>query len=97
MGYGIFPPASPKGNGRTISFKRNGVFQRSTLDTLLFNGIYQLRTKSDCAQEKATFLSTNDPEFVNNITVMVRNDSLFISTPSCYIDGATSIYKKISD
>jgi hypothetical protein len=97
MGFGIFPPTAPAGNGRTISFKRNGVFQRSAHDTLLFNGIYLLRTKSDCAQEKATFLSTNDPGFVNNFTVMVRNDSLFISTPSCYIDGATSIYKKISD
>ena len=97
LGYGIFPPAVPEGNGRIISFKRNGVFQRWAHDTLLFKGIYQLRIKSDCSQKKATFLNTNDAEFVDNFTVIVRNDSLFISTPSCYTDGATSIYRKISD
>ena len=97
IGFGVFPPPAPAGNGKIISFKRNDVFQRYAHDTLLFKGIYQLRSKSDCGEEKAVFLSTNDPEFVNNFTVMVRNDSLFISTPSCYSDGATSIYKKISD
>lgn len=97
LGYGIFPPPAPEGNGKIISFKRNGVFQRWAHDSLLFKGTYKLRTKSDCAEKSAVFLSTNDPEFVNNFTVMVRNDSLFISTPSCYTDGATSIYRKIPD
>ncbi len=94
IGYGIFPPAAPPGNGKIISFSRNGVFQRYAHDTLLFKGIYQLRTKSDCAEKTAVFLNTNDPEFVNDFTVMVSNDSLFISTPSCYTDGAVSIYKR---
>ncbi len=97
LGYGIFPPPAPEGNGKIISFSMNGVFQRYAHDTLLFKGIYQLRTKSDCAEKTSVFLSTNDPEFVNNFKVMVSNDSLFISTPSCYTDGAVSIYKKIPD
>ena len=97
IGYGIFPPPSTAGNGKVISFSKNGGFERYAHDTLLFKGIYQLRSKTDCAQETAVFLSTNDPGFVNNFTVMVRNDSLFISTPSCYSDGATSIYQKIPD
>lgn len=55
LGYGIFPPSAPEGNGRIISFKRNGVFQRWAHDTLLFKGIYHLRAKSDCAEKQQFF------------------------------------------
>lgn len=95
-GYPFNFPSYPPGNGRIIVIKENGSFERFTNDTLLFKGYYTLEKKKDCYQsEKQIFFSTNDDSFAKGNSILVENDSLFLSTPSCFADGGTSIYRKI--
>lgn len=95
-GYPFNSPVYPPGNGRIIVIKQNGSFERFSNDTLLFKGQYTLKSKKDCYQtEKKVFFSTNDDSFANGNSIRVENDSLFLSTPSCYADGGTGIYRKI--
>lgn len=86
----------PAGNGKIIVFEKNGLFERRSHDTVLFRGRYSLSKRKDCyGQEKYVFLNTNDNSFVNGYTISMRDDSLLISTPNCYQDGGTGIYRRL--
>lgn len=94
---GILTGSYPPGNGFILSFDKRLNFKRLSHDNLLYKGNYKLQEKPDCFQKTSVFLTTTDPLFPGDWFVEVRNDSLILSTPSCYTDGASSIYRKISD
>jgi len=75
---------------------QDGSFERFSHDTLLFRGNYFLEEKKDCYQSlKQFFFRTDDASFVNDNSIRLQGDSLFLSTPGCYADGGTSIYRKL--
>jgi len=96
-GYPFLNNALPPGNGRIVVFGTNGNFERRQHDTLLFKGNYQLNERKDCyGDEKKIFLIHNDPVFIKDDYVHITADGfLHISSPNCYQDGGTSIYRKL--
>lgn len=96
IGYPFNENYQPPGNGKIIYFSKGGSFERRSHDTVLFKGSYTLYQKKDCnSNEKKIFLITSDPSFVQNFSISISGDSLFISSPSCFNDGGTSIYRKL--
>jgi hypothetical protein len=96
VGYPFTYPVLPAGNGRLLIFGKNGNFERRNFDTIIFKGNYFLSEKKDCSgNEKTVFIATTDSSFSNNNSIAVKGDSLFLSTPNCYADGGTSIYRRI--
>lgn len=97
VGYPFNFPSYPPGNGIIIEIGKNGSFKRYTHDTLIFKGLYNLIQKKDCqGSQKLSFFKTNDPSFANDDSIEIQGDSLFFSTASCYADGGSAIYRKIS-
>lgn len=95
-GFGVPTPALPPGNGRIIEFGGDGGFKRRQHDTLLFKGTYSLQKKKDCfGEEKPVFVQTNDANFTNGYIVSRIGDNLFISSPNCFVDGGSAIYRKL--
>jgi len=95
-GYPFSNPVLPPGNGIIIVFGENGNFERRNHDTLVFKGNYRLHERKDCSgDEKKTFLDTNDSMFVKDDYVNIRDGRLHISTPNCYQDGGTAIYRRL--
>ena len=96
VGYGVFDPPLPPGNGKIIAFEKGSNFKRYAHDTLLFNGNYSITRKKDCGLEHfRAFLGTTDASFANGRTIDIRGDSLFLSTSNCLVDGGTAIYRRI--
>lgn len=96
-GFGINRQLPP-GNGYIIVFGLHGDFQRWQHDTLIFKGSYLLTERKECyGDEKEVFLATTDPHFVKDYSVNFYNGQLFISTPNCYIDGGSGIYRKLEN
>lgn len=86
-----------QGNGNVIVLSTEGIFERRIDDSITFQGSYVLQRNKEC--NKATgdiALSTNersDPRPV--FFVQLDADNLQLSTPYCYADGATSIYRRV--
>jgi hypothetical protein len=98
VGYPFNFPSLPPGNGKIIVLYQNGSFERFTHDTLIFRGKYFLEEKTDCYQnQKQVFFRTDDTSFANDKLIQMKGDSLFFSTPGCYADGGTSIYRKLTN
>jgi len=96
VGYPFNYPTLPAGNGRLLVFGKNGSFKRRNFDTITYKGYYFLSERQDCSgNEKMVFITTTDSSFSNNNSISVKGDSLFLSTPNCYADGGTSIYRRI--
>jgi hypothetical protein len=91
-----FLPPSPPGNGRIIVLYESGRFERWQHDTLIFKGTYKLDKKDDCEPRIDGFsFSTNDPNFSKSNRIDIMDGKLTLSTPSCYIDGGTSYYRRL--
>ncbi len=96
VGYGVFDPPLPPGNGKIIEFGNGRNFKRYAHDTLLFNGSYSISRKKDCYSDQfKSFLKTSDASFANERVVIIKGDSLMLSTSACLIDGGVAIYRKI--
>jgi hypothetical protein len=96
VGYPFNYPTLPAGNGRLLVFEKNGSFERRNFDTIIFKGYYFLSERQDCSgDQKTVFLTTTDTSFSNNTSIAVKGYSLFLSTPNCYADGGTTIFRRI--
>jgi hypothetical protein len=85
----------PQGNGNIIEFAKDGQFVKKSKDSITFNGRYDIITDKECNKSGNVALQTNEAVngFVRFITI--ENLKLQLSTPSCYADGATSIYRRV--
>ncbi|HUC82432.1 MAG TPA: hypothetical protein VMR70_16115 [Flavisolibacter sp.] len=85
----------PQGSGHIIAFTKDGRFIRKLKDSIIFSGRYAIVTNKECTKTGNLALQTtetaNGP--VNFITI--ENLKLQLSTPACYSDGATSVYRRI--
>ncbi|HEX7906269.1 MAG TPA: hypothetical protein VF487_20485 [Chitinophagaceae bacterium] len=85
-----------QGNGNVIVLSTEGVFERRIDDSITFQGSYVLQRNKEC--NKATgdiALSTNEGSDPRPLFVQLDADNLQLSTPYCYADGATSIYRRV--
>lgn len=83
------------GNGNLLIFGNDGSFQRKKQDTVLFNGTFSVIISKECSSNGDQALTTSEsagatPQFIN-----IYTDSLVLSTPSCYQDGGSTVYKRI--
>lgn len=84
------------GNGNLLVFGDDGSFQRKKQDTVLFTGTFSVIISKECSSNGDQALTTNEsstgttPQFI-----ALNADSLVLSTPSCYQDGGSTIYKRI--
>ena len=87
----------PAGNGRIIVLGEDGAFERRSHDTVLARTRYFLVKKKDCdLEEKQVFFGTEDGYYSSDHQVISRNnDTLYIGTSSCLLDGGTGIYYKL--
>lgn len=86
----------PTGNGNFIIFGEDGSFERKKNDSLIFKGIYSLIISKECSSSGDQAIITSEfpdaaPQFIS-----VFPDSLELRTPSCYQDGGSIIYSKVS-
>jgi len=92
----IIPPtAYPQGNGNIIEFAKDGRFIRKLKDSITFNGHYNIVTNKECNKSGNLSLQTNETANGSVRFITIENSKLQLSTPSCYADGATSIYRRI--
>jgi len=88
--------AYPPGNGNTISFSRGFVFETRTHDTLTSRGTYSLVRKNDCDADRELSLKTvSISSEASYHHVDIEDGKLSLGTPSCYMDGGTSVWKKL--
>jgi hypothetical protein len=86
----------PAGNGGIIVLFNDGRFERHINDSIIFNGKFLLNKSHECDKPNSDIaLSTNESS--NSIPLFVRIESgkLHLSTPYCYADGASTIYRRI--
>lgn len=95
IGYPFNEQSLPPGNGKIIVLDKNGSFSRYQHDVLIFKGSYSIESRKDCGRNnKQSFFHNNDSLTMDGLVIDVRNDSLFLSTPSCFADGGTTIYRR---
>jgi hypothetical protein len=95
-GYPFNQPVLPLGNGRIIVVGENGVFERKQHDTLIFRGNYSIQTKKDCHERNSDIIfSTNESASGDYRFIEISDGKLLLSTPNCYQDGATAIYRRL--
>ena len=85
-----------QGNGNIIVLSAKGIFERRIGNSITFQGSYVLERSKEC--NKATgdiALSTNERSDSKPLFVQLDTDNLQLSTPYCYTDGATSIYRRV--
>ena len=87
--------AYPQGNGNIIEFTKNGRFLQKLKDSVTFNGRYEIVSSKECDKAGNVALKTNDSGNGSLRFITLENETLRLSTPSCYMDGAISIYKRI--
>ena len=95
-GYPFINQALPAGNGRIIIFGSNGLFERKAHDTFILRGSYNLQERKDCyGNEQHVFLNATDSGFINNYSLDIINARLYISSPNCFADGGSSVWRKL--
>jgi len=95
-GYPFLNNSLPPGNGKIIVIGKNGSFERRNHDTTIFKGSYLLEERKDCyGDEKYVFFKTSDSTFPDYKSIRVVEGRLHLSSPNCYQDGGTSIYRKL--
>ena len=85
----------PPGNGNVLILGTDGSYESKTPDTVLYNGSYSLKRKRDCFQQQTDIILSTDHPLTTIQYVMVKKDSLSLSTPSCYADGGTAFYRRL--
>jgi hypothetical protein len=86
----------PQGNGNTIGFAEDGRFLKKLKDSVTFNGHYDIVTSKVCDKAGNVALQTNESTNGSLRFITLENETLQLSTPGCYTDGAVSIYKRIN-
>ena len=86
----------PAGTGDIIVLSANGDFERRAKDTLLFKGNYDLQKSKLCNEKQGdiAFL-TSEVAFQTPSFISVKNDTLTLSTPYCYLDGTVNKYRRV--
>jgi hypothetical protein len=93
---GFFTDSLPPGNGRILDLSSNGIFESRQHDTVLFEGVYEIKQKTDCSpRENTLFFSTNDTAFIWDGYIAIKNGRLTLSTSNCLTDGGTTFYRKV--
>ena len=96
FGYPFANGYLPPGNGRIIVLSADGSFERKQHDTVMFRGRYHLDLQKDCyGDEKKIHFSTNDNGYSWDSYINIDSGKLKLSTPNCYQDGGTTVYRKI--
>lgn len=85
----------PQGNGNIIEFAEDGRFLKKMKDSITFNGRYDIVTSKECNKGGNMALQTNESTNGSLRFITLENETLQLSTPSCYMDGAVSIYRRI--
>ena len=87
----------PQGNGNIIILSADGDYQRMKQDTILFSGNYTLHESKDCFARSSNYtFSTNENVTVTSYGyIAIENDKLVFDTPNCFVDGGTTIYRRI--
>lgn len=84
-----------QGNGNIIEFSEDGRFLKKLRDSVTFEGRYDIVTSKECNRAGNVALQTNESINGSLRFITLENETLQLSTPSCYIDGAVSIYRRI--
>jgi hypothetical protein len=85
----------PQGNGNIVEFTYDGRFIRKLKDSITFSGRYNIVTNKECNKSGNLALETNETANGSVRFITIENFKLQLSTPGCYADGATSIYRRI--
>ncbi len=91
----IASTAYPEGSGNIIEFSKGGQFIRRLKDSILFEGRYNIVTSKECTRSGDLSLKINEPPSPSEFFINFSDSKLQLSTPSCYADGAVSIYRRI--
>lgn len=92
----IVPPTSfQEGNGNTIEFTTDGSFTRKLKDSIIFHGHYEIVTSKVCSKSGDVALETDEPANASANFITIEATKLQLSTPTCYEDGAVSIYRRV--
>ncbi len=85
-----------EGNGNTIVLLTDGTFERRIHDSVIFKGKFFLTKSAECGKPGSDIsLSTNESSNVTPLFVQIESGKLQLSTPYCYTDGASTIYRRI--
>ena len=86
----------PEGNGNIIVLLTEGTFERRLYDSVIFKGKFFLNKSAECDKPGTDIsLSTNESSNVTPLFVQIESGKLELSTPYCYTDGASTIYRRI--
>jgi len=81
-----------------IVFSSDGIFERKIHDSITFEGSYVLQRNKECNKASGDIaLLTNESSTATPPFVQVDADELRLSTPYCYADGTTRIYRRVQD
>lgn len=84
-----------QGNGNIIEFGKGGEYLRRVKDSAIFQGRYEIVSSKECNKDGDVALKTNQSTSGTAMFIKLENDTLQLSTPTCYADGAVSIYRRI--
>ena len=96
VGYPFNSSTLPPGNGIIIVIKQGGAFERRNHDTIIFKGFFLLEERKDCyGNENEIFFKTSDTSVVKSEIINISGGNLLLSSPNCYADGGTSVYRRL--
>lgn len=85
-----------EGNGSIIVLLNDGTFERRIHDSVIFKGRFFLNKSEECGKPGSDIsLSTNESSMLTPLFVQIVQGKLQISTPYCYTDGASTIFRRI--
>lgn len=85
----------PQGNGNIIEFAEDGRFLKKLKDSVTFKGRYDIFISKECDKAGNVALQTNDPTNGSPRFITFESETLRLSTPSCYMDGAATTFRRI--
>lgn len=86
----------PAGNGNIMVLLKDGTFEKRLHDSVIFKGRFFITKSNECGNPDSDYaFSTNESSISTPLFVQIQSGKLQLSTPSCYTDGATTIYRRI--
>ena len=86
----------PEGNGNIIVLLTDGTFERRIHDSVTFKGKFFLNISDECGKPGSDIsLFTNESSITTPLFVQIVGGKLQLSTPYCYSDGSSTLYRKI--
>lgn len=94
--YGFWSSGNfPSGNGKTITIRNDGTYERRDNNNIVYKGNYSLKKKKDCYERTSNNAFITGDYNGELFYIELKDQKLIISPSNCIEDESTFVYRRI--